>query len=150
MQQENTQLARKRILQYLIWFHFAINVLHTVTHIGAGVMHIPLFQTVYAVGVIMLAPFIALIWLPRSLRQAAGILVCILIASFIFGFLNHLLLPGADLVSSVTGMWALPFQLSAYLVLLTEIAGIGLCFWIIIVSRPNQLRSSAPGRKKQA
>lgn len=103
-----------RALQFLIWSHFGANLLHTAAHLGAGVMHLSLFQTIYVLGVILLAPFAALFWLSRSLRLGAAVLACILPASFIFGFLNHVILPGDDLVSSVTGIWALPFLLSAY------------------------------------
>lgn len=150
MQQGNDQHVRKRALQSIIWFHFAANLLHTTAHIGAGVMNLPLFETIYVIGIILLAPFVALFWLSRSLRQGAGVLACILLASFIFGFLHHLILPGDDLVASVTGIWALPFQLSAYLVLLLELVGMGLCLWILFVTRPSQPRILSPRREKRA
>lgn len=136
--------VRKRALEVLIWCHFGANLLHTTAHLGAGVMNLSLFQTSYAIGVIMLAPFVALLWLSRSLRQGAVVLACILLASFIFGFLNHLILPGDDLVFSVVGPWALPFRLSAYLVLLLELVGICLCLWTIFAGNSLKSHAGAP------
>lgn len=54
------------------------------------------------------------------------------IGAFLFGLLNHFLLPGSDNVAHVPpGVWQLPFQVTAVLLAILQALGTGIGVWCI-------------------
>jgi hypothetical protein len=138
MQETHGQHILKISAQILIWVHLAISLLHGLAHVEAAV-YLPVLGNLYVLVVILIAPLVALFWLSRSLHWGGGLLALAMAGSLIFGLVNHFLLPGMDNVAEVSGIWHLPFEISAYLLALLEAAGTLLGIWIFAVTRPSTL-----------
>jgi hypothetical protein len=84
-----------------------------------------LWQTVYILVVITLLPLISGFLLWRGLIGGPFLLLVSMLGSLIFGGYYHFIAAGADNVASLgSHSWALPFQVTAVLLGVTEAAGV--------------------------
>ena len=122
MSKTHDSLQRFGIL--VVAFHFVISLAHGVAH---SRLHIDmnLWQTVYILVVITLLPLISAFLLWRSLTGGPFLLLASMLGSLIFGGYYHFIAAGADNVASLgSHSWVLPFQVTAVLLAITEVAGV--------------------------
>ena len=104
--------------------HFVVATWHGVAHV-----HVPVpltgLQTVFVWAVILAMPFVGvcLLW-TRWARAGAWVIAVAMLASLVFGVLNHFVLDSPDYVMHVPEHeWPHAFVLSAALVAVTEAVG---------------------------
>lgn len=128
------------------WLAAAVVAVHAVVSIGHGIAHqaVPVdltaAQDVFVVLVIALAPVAALVLLWRGRERAgAGLLATSMAAALLFGVYFHYAVPNPDNVAAVAGPWSLPFEGTAALVAVTELAGtvVGAWLWRRAGSTPS-------------
>jgi len=122
MSKTHDSLQRFGVL--VVAFHFVISLVHGVAH---SRLHIDmnLWQTVYILLVITLLPLISAFLLWRASRGGFFLLLISMLGSLIFGGYYHFIAAGADNVASLgLHSWALPFQVTAVLLGVTEAAGV--------------------------
>jgi len=108
----------------MVILHFAGAIVHGAAHLH---YEIPLadWQKMYIVIVITIAPAVAGVLLWRGLlRAGAWLLLVSMAGSLLFGLAFHFFLLGPDHVSSVNmEPWGATFQATAFLLAVTEAAG---------------------------
>jgi hypothetical protein len=113
--------------------HFVVVVLHSIAHQALPVKATPA-QLAFILPVIIVAPIVAGLMLLKYVRSGMVLLTAAMIGSFVFGVYYHFIADTIDHVAHVTqvhhGLWAQMFQVTAYLLALSEILGavIGLIF----------------------
>jgi hypothetical protein len=112
--------------------HALVAAVHGVAHLQVGVEVFPsVFHRVFILGVITLAPFLALALLWTPFRRA-GVLVLLgsMAGSLLFGAFYHYLTPGPDHVSQIpSGAWGMVFHITAILLAVTEALGCCVGVW---------------------
>ena len=105
--------------------HLVVNLLHGNAHTSLGV-GLSSWQTVYVLGVILLAPLLALaLSFTRYLRAALWLLLLSMLGSLIFGFLYHYIIISPDHVAHLpVGDARGLFRTTALLLLVTEALGV--------------------------
>jgi Na+/proline symporter len=126
-ERQNTSGVRRLALAAVI-AHAIVLIFHSAAHQILGVEASPT-QTLFIVTVIITAPVLAGILLWRRVeRFGAVLLTCSMAGSLIFGVYNHFVVSSPDHVSHVSGMspasWAIIFQVTAFLLALTEALGV--------------------------
>lgn len=108
----------------IVLLHLAVTVWH-----GSSHEHVPVplttAQTAYAGLIIGLLPLVGagLLWTKRK-REAAWVIGLSMLASLLFGFINHFVLDSPDHVMEVPAhVWRHSFILSAALLVVTETMG---------------------------
>lgn len=124
-------------IRYAIWAivaHTVASVLHGLAHLQLGIA-LSLLQIIFIALVIALAPFLALaLLLQRRYVSGSFVLLFAMLGSFIFGIYNHYAVISPDHVSQTpANAWDTLFQLTAFLLALTEFAGAILGFWILLL-----------------
>lgn len=122
-QMRNTQHSLARLGLIIVVLHFLVSMVHGAAHVN---LHITLnnWQTVYVLVVITVLPLVSGVLLWRRMRGGFLLLFCSMIGSLLFGGYYHFIAAGADNVSSLGAhTWSMPFQLTAVLLALTEVAG---------------------------
>ncbi len=109
----------------------AIVVLHALIVVPHGVAHstlridMNLWQNVYILIVINLLPLLAAVLIWRRTRIGFLMLLLSMAGSLLFGGFYHFIAAGPDNVASLTTHpWTHTFQLTAWLLALTEAAGV--------------------------
>lgn len=119
-----TRLALAAIIAHIVVLSF-----HSAAHLILGVEASPV-QNLFIYTVIIIAPPLSgfLLWKGVS-KPGAALLAGAMAGSLIFGVYNHYVGMSADHVSQVALMspssWALIFQITALLLALIEVFGIG-------------------------
>ena len=113
-----------RSLIAIVVIHFLVVIWHGVSHVNVPV---PLSgaQTAFVTIVIVVLPLIgaALLWTSRK-SLAAWLITLSMLASLLFGFINHFALDSPDYVVELpANAWRYPFVLSAALLVVTETIG---------------------------
>jgi len=131
-------LSRLGIL--LVIVHAIITTPHSIAHIN---LHIAMdtWQNIYIFLVILIAPIVAavLIWKRRS--SGFMLLTISMIGSFLFGVYYHFIAIGSDNVFTLpASSWTLTFQATAWLLAITELAGIVIGF----LGSANRLETIQP------
>jgi hypothetical protein len=114
----------RRLLAAIVVVHAAVALWHGSAHVHVPVPLTPL-QSGFVAVVILLAPFVGagLLWTSRKLTGAWVIAISML-ASLLFGAINHFVLHSPDNVAEVPEhAWRHAFVLSAVLVAVTEAIG---------------------------
>jgi hypothetical protein len=112
-----------RWLAAVVGGHILITVLHAAAHLGA---HVPLtlVAAVFVLIVIQIGPpaglAVSLSW-PRA---GAWVVAASMTGALVFGLVNHFVIPSPDHVSQVTEAWRPLFASTAWLLVLTEAAGV--------------------------
>lgn len=116
--------ALKRIAVAIIVAHFLVGVVHGAAHVAIGI-DMPLWQNLYILIVIWALPVVSGLLLWRRARRAGFLLLFLsMLGALLFGGYYHFIEHGADNVGSLGHhSWALPFQITAVLLALTEAAG---------------------------
>jgi hypothetical protein len=107
----------------VVLLHLLVNIAHGAAHTN---LHIEMntWQSVYILLVILVLPLVAAVLLWRRSRLGLPLLLASMLGSLIFGAYYHFIAAGADNVASLSShAWALPFQITAVLLALTEAAG---------------------------
>ena len=119
----------------LIAVHFVIVVLHSIAHEVLPVKATPA-QLAFIVPVIILAPIVAGLIIPKWIRAGTVLLTASMIGSFVFGLYYHFIADTIDHVAHVAQMrppfWSQMFQVTAYLLAISELIGAVLgAVWLI-------------------
>jgi hypothetical protein len=119
----------KAIALVLIGLHFAIVVLHSMAHQILPVKATPA-QLAFIIPVIILAPVVAAVMIPKWTRAGTIVLTLSMLGSFVFGLYYHFIADTIDHVGHVAHMqpafWSQMFQGTAYLLAITEVFGAAL------------------------
>ena len=115
----------RRACLWIIALHAISAIIHNQAHNEIDVS-LSTSQSAFATIVIVVAPLLAavLIWRSRQ-RLGAIILAVSMLASFIFGVVNHLMIDSPDQLAHIsTSGWGLVFIVTAYALMITELAGV--------------------------
>ena len=131
----------KRIALYgtvFVLIHFVVNLLHARAHTELQI-GVSSFQLLFVVGVIMIAPLLAMVFLWAQ-RQRLGLvlLTASMAGAFLFGLYYHFVLPSPDHVAHVpAGFWGDVFRMTAVVLALSEALGFVLgCVWLRTQIKP--------------
>lgn len=112
-----------RPLTGVVGAHLLITILHAAAHQGAQVL-LTQAATVFVLIVIVIGPIAGLAVSTRW-RRAGGLIVTATMAgALVFGFVNHFVVASPDHVSHVAAAWQPLFVTTAWLLMLTEAAGV--------------------------
>jgi len=108
----------------LILCHFVLSLAHGMAHHRLGIK-LTAAQDLFVMGVIVVAPLISLaLFYTRLQKWGAGLLLLSMLASLLFGIINHFVLISPDHVSHLPpGQWALSFKITAVLLSIIEALG---------------------------
>jgi hypothetical protein len=102
-------------------------VLHSIAHNKLPVEATPA-QLAFIVPVIVVAPVVAAIMLPKFEKAAMVLLTASMLGSFLFGVYYHFIADTIDHVAHVAHreplFWSQMFQITSYLLAITEAAGL--------------------------
>lgn len=127
----------RRVAILLVVLHLLITTPHSLAHTN---LHIAMeaWQNIYIFLVILIAPIVAALFIWKRKPSGFVILALSMIGSFVFGVYYHFVATGADNVFTLpVSSWTLTFQLSAWLLAITELAAAVVAFLGIT----NQFRS---------
>lgn len=114
--------TERAVLAGIVLIHLILSMIHGSAHAGARVA-LPVAGTLFVYLVILAGPLVGLAlswWRP----QAGAALVAVTMAgSFVFGVVNHFIIPGSDHVAHVAHDWQPLFASTAALLALVEAAG---------------------------
>jgi hypothetical protein len=124
--------AAARLALALIAMHALVALVHGVTHLELGIGLSP-WQTGFVGVVIGAAPLVAAAFLWMGRRRVGGALLLLsMTGALLFGAYYHFLLAGPDHVSSVHSQgWGVAFQLTAFLLAITEVFGASAAFRVL-------------------
>ena len=113
----------RRLGVLVVILHAIVTIPHSIAHTN---LHIATdtWQSIYIFVVILIAPIVAavLIWIRR--RTGFALLTISMIGSFAFGVYYHFIAMGSDNAFTLqASSWTLTFQLSAWLLAITELGG---------------------------
>lgn len=118
--------------------HFVVVVLHSIAHEVLFVKATPA-QLAFIIPVIIVAPVIAGIMLPKFERAGTILLAASMLGSFVFGVYYHFIADTIDHVAHVAVLqpvfWSQMFQLTAFLLALSEMFGTGLGLILLLRSQ---------------
>ena len=117
-------------LTAIVLAHLAISFVHGSAHSSAGVL-LSASQSAFVYVVILAAPLAGLVILRFSRSAGLWIIALSLLASLIFGVVNHFVLESADHVNRVGPPWQATFTITAWLLAVTEALGSGIALWAI-------------------
>jgi hypothetical protein len=113
----------RRLGVLLILVHAIVTTPHSIAHTN---LHIAMdtWQNIYIFVVILIAPIVAGVLIWRQQRSGFVLLTIAMIGSFVFGVYYHFVATGSDNVFTLPdSSWTLTFQLTAWLLAITELAG---------------------------
>jgi hypothetical protein len=109
-------------LDAIVIAHVAVALLHGAAHTGASVSLTPAGNA-FVIGVVLLGPVIGLLMTSRARRAGAIVVAVTMTGAFLFGVVNHFLLPGDDHVNHVAAQWRTLFGTTAAFLALFEAGG---------------------------
>lgn len=121
----------------LVGFHFLTVVVHSIAHEILSIKATPA-QLAFIVPVIIFAPVMAGLMLPKFSKAGAVMLLVSMLGSLVFGLYYHFIASTPDHVTHVARLhpafWSAMFQITAYLLLASEalgaaVAGLSLAGW---------------------
>jgi amino acid permease len=124
---EKGRPSMKRVALYgtvFVLIHLVVNLLHARAHTELQI-GVSSFQLLFVVGVIMIAPLLAMVLLWTS-RQRLGLvlLTASMAGAGLFGLYYHFVLPSPDHVAHVAeGFWGDVFRMTAVILALSEALG---------------------------
>lgn len=107
--------------------HALVTILHGMAHTRLGI-DLSAAASAFVIGVIVVGPIAGLAVFWSGWRRAgAGIVAATMAGALVFGLWKHFVAESGDNVSHLpAAAWALPFQITAWLLALTEAAGAAL------------------------
>ena len=116
----------KKIALAVVAIHFFVVVLHSVAHQLLSVNASPA-QLAFIVPVIILAPVVAGVMLPKFERFGTVLLTASMIGSFVFGVYYHFIAETIDHIAHVAQLephfWSQMFLATSYLLAISELLG---------------------------
>lgn len=115
----------RQVCLWIIALHAISAIIHNQAHNKIEVS-LSTSQNAFATIVIVVAPLLAAVFIWRN-RQRLGaiILVVSMLASFIFGVVNHLMIDSPDQLAHISSNgWGRIFIVTAYALMITELAGV--------------------------
>lgn len=144
MSNRNTRALKLTSLG-LVGFHFLTVVVHSVAHEVLSVKATPA-QLAFIIPVIIFGPVVAGFVLLKFERAGALLLAASMLGSFVFGLYYHFVADTIDHVAHVAGLqpafWSATFQLTAYLLAASEVAGVAAAL-PLTAGRPRPLKHHA-------
>ena len=129
----------------LVGFHFLTVVLHSVAHEVLSVKATPA-QLAFIIPVIIFAPVIAGLMLPKFRKAGAALLLASMAGSFVFGLYYHFVADTIDHVAHVAHLepafWSATFQVTAYLLAASEVLGAAAA-GLALAGRPRPFKQYA-------
>jgi hypothetical protein len=116
----------------VVLVHTAVMLVHGAAHMRLNI-DLSLLANIYVLGVVGIGPITGLFFL-KSSRQRTGttILFITMIGALLFGLWNHFIAQGADhVMHPQAGLWRLPFQVTAGLLLISEASGAVIAFALL-------------------
>jgi len=113
----------RRLGVLLVIVHAIVTTPHSIAHTN---LHVAMetWQNLYIFLVILIAPIVAAVLIWKRLPSGFVVLTISMIGSFVFGVYYHFVAVGTDNVFTLPiGSWTLVFQLTAWLLAITELAG---------------------------
>ena len=112
--------------------HALVATAHGLAHEHLAI-NLTFTQKLYVLVVITLAPIVSMILLWTRWRKAGPMLLLLsMLGSLIFGVVNHFLIVSADHVRHLPeGEWRLTFQITAVLLVVTEVLGCFVGVWAL-------------------
>ena len=144
-----TQHQRTRAALWLVGLHFLVVVAHSAAHEVLQVKATRA-QLAFIVPVIVVAPLVAGLWLLKSRRAGAALLLSSMVGAFVFGLYYHFVADTIDHVSHVARLdpagWSLTFRATSYLLLVTEALGAAAAVFLLAgVPRPPEHHAARTG-----
>ena len=125
MKNQNSR-ALRLIALGLVAVHFVVVVMHAIAHEVLKVKATPA-QLAFIIPVIVVAPVVAGVMIPKFKRAGTVLLFVSMFGSFVFGLYYHFIADTIDHVSHVARLepafWSAMFQLTSYLLLVSELLG---------------------------
>jgi hypothetical protein len=115
-------MTSRRWLALIVVTHLGISLIHGGTHQWGRVPLTPA-ATLFVFIVILAGPLVGLAVMRVATRAGLWVVATTLAGAFVFGVVNHFLVPGTDHVSHVTGDAQLWFAVTAVLLAVTEAMG---------------------------
>ncbi|MFA5775895.1 MAG: hypothetical protein WC864_11040 [Ilumatobacteraceae bacterium] len=115
----------RRACLWVVAIHTAVAFIHSQAHRQIDVT-LSNFQSAYALIVIVVAPGVAaaIIWRGHP-RRGANLLVISMLASVIFGVVNHFVIDSSDQLAHISNDgWGKIFIVTAYALAISELVGI--------------------------
>lgn len=108
----------------VVFAHLGAVLVHTIAHLALQVLPPPA-DTVFILGVILIAPVATLPLLRLNRLLASGLLAIVMAASLAYGVQGHFLAPGPDHVMIVASdPWTLVFVATGAVIGILEVAGV--------------------------
>ena len=116
----------KRIALVIVAIHFVVVVLHSIAHQLLSVNASPA-QLAFIIPVIVVAPVLSGVMLPRFEKFGTVLLTASMIGSFVFGVYYHFTADTIDHVAHVAQLephrWSQMFLATSYLLAISELLG---------------------------
>ena len=133
----NTRTVKFMALS-VVAIHFLVVVLHSIAHEVLAVKASPA-QLAFIIPVIIVAPVVAGIVLPKFERAGTIVLTASMLGSLVFGVYYHFIADTIDHVAHVAFLqpvfWSQIFQLTAFGLALSEMFGTGLGLILLLRSQ---------------
>jgi hypothetical protein len=113
----------RRLAVLVVILHVIVTIPHSISHTN---LHIAMdtWQNIYIFVVILIAPIVAAVFIWIRPRSGFALLTISMIGSFAFGVYYHFIAAGSDNAFMLpASSWTLTFQLSAWLLAITELSG---------------------------
>jgi presenilin-like A22 family membrane protease len=113
----------RRLAVLVVILHALVTAPHSIAHTN---LHIAMdtWQNIYIFVVILIAPIVAAVFIWIRRRSGFALLTISMIGSFVFGVYYHFIATGSDNAFTLpASSWTLTFQLTAWLLAITELAG---------------------------
>jgi hypothetical protein len=119
----------RRWLTAAVLSHLVVSLVHGAAHANA---HVPLSPAanLFVFIVILAGPVVGLALTWPAERIGSGVIAITMVASLVFGLLNHFVFASPDHVGQVARQWRPLFTTTAVLLALTEALGSGLAIRI--------------------
>jgi hypothetical protein len=125
MKNRNTRVLKLTALG-LVGFHFLTVVLHSVAHEALSVKATPA-QLAFIIPVIIVAPLVSGLVLPKFEGAGAWLLLASMVGSLVFGLYYHFVADTIDHVAHVAhrepAFWSATFRVTAFLLAASEVFG---------------------------
>ena len=113
----------RRLAVLVVILHAIVTAPHSIAHTN---LHIAMdtWQNIYIFVVILIAPIVAAVFIWIRRRSGFALLTISMIGSFVFGVYYHFIATGSDNAFTLpASSWTLTFQLTAWLLAITELGG---------------------------
>lgn len=126
----------------VVGLHVLVEIVHGIAHVEANVWLTPA-ELAFVIAVIAIAPVVSLLIL--NTRAGALLLGLSMLGALLFGVYNHFIANGADNAAHVLGAWHLPFEITGYLLVILEAAGVLAGVWCLYETmRRSTLQQNTP------